>query len=299
PSKVQALGALDELALSRDYLAPTTVDLDANQKVDAFPYAVGVNLEGKSAVWIDANRDGVWSQNEELTDFNTTYSYINMRTDTAASGARALAVTINSPTDVQFHSGIQDHATGCSLIIGGDGYAGGRLRGMAPGVELVSFVLDASGQDVYTIDQFMKTFLKARDLGVDAISISWGFSTADLASARFVADFIDKEIASKGIVVGIAAGNDGPGLGTAVPDDYIPHQGFGMGALVTEAQARNLYGWTGAKGDTVVFYSSFGPTRGGRLIPDVMSPLMTLVRHGTQATPGIWYGFSGTSSATP
>jgi hypothetical protein len=299
PAKVQALGAIDENQLSKDYLAPTTVDLDENQKVDKFPYAVGQNLAGKPAVWVDANRDGIWSPNEELTDFNTTYSFINMRNDTSASGARALAVTIGSPTDVQFHSGIEDHATGCSLIIGGDGYAGGRLRGMAPGVELVSFVLDAAGEDVYTLDQFMKTFLKARELGVDAISISWGFATADLASARFVADFIDKEIASAGIVVGIAAGNDGPGLGTAVPDDYIPHQGFGLGALVTEAQARNLYGWTGAKGDTVVWYSSFGPTRGGRLIPDVMSPLMTLVRHGTTTNPGTFYAFSGTSSATP
>src|SRR3954466_15424341 len=113
----------------------------------------------------------------------------------------------------------------------------------------------------------MKTFLKAKDLGVDAISISWGFSTADLASARFVADFIDKEIASQGIVVGIAAGNDGPGLGTATPDDYIPHRGFGLGGLGRGGQGGNFFRRAGARRRPVVFYSSFGPSRGGRQIP--------------------------------
>jgi hypothetical protein len=302
PQKVQSTGTLDETQLSRDYLAPAgakSIDLDEDGKPDSFAFAVGVNQAGKAAVWVDANRDGVFAQDEEMTDFNSTYSYIDLRKDAGPSGARALAVTITSPGDVQFHASVQDHSTGCSLIIGGDGYAGGRLRGMAPGVELVSFVLDSTGEDIYTLDQFMKMFLKAKDLGVDAISLSWGFATADLASARFVGDFLDREIASSGIVIGIAAGNDGPGLGTAAPDDYIPHQGFGLGALISEKQARNLYGWTGAQGDSVIWYSSFGPTRGGRLIPDVMSPLMTLVRHGTTVAPGPFYPFGGTSSATP
>ena len=44
----------------------------------------------------------------------------------------------------------------------------------------VSFVLDATGQDVYTMEQFLSLFLMAKQQKVDAISISWGFATADL-----------------------------------------------------------------------------------------------------------------------
>ncbi|NRA46374.1 MAG: S8 family serine peptidase [Oligoflexales bacterium] len=46
-------------------------------------------------------------------------------------------------------------------------------------------------------------------------------------------------------------------------------------------------------------YSSFGPTRGGRLIPDLVSPIISLVRGERGGDSDPFYGFSGTSSATP
>lgn len=303
-SAITHAGMLSEKQLAIDYMTAEGVDLNGNETFDdEFAYIVGSNRDGVPAVWIDANRDFKIDNRsaEELTDYNTTFVSIPMAVD-QPSGARPLAVTLssqNGTTSVQFHSVSGGHGSSCSIIIAGDGYADGQLQGMAPKAQLVAYMLDATGQDVYTIDEFLAMFLHARSQKVDAISISWGFATADLASARFVSEFLDKEIAANGIVVGIAAGNEGPGISSGLNDDYIPHHGFAVGAYISEEQARNVYGWVGSVRNDVIWYSSVGPSRGGRQIPDVVSPLMTLVR-GERGTSGQrFYGFGGTSSATP
>jgi len=300
PQRIQSTGNLSELQMAKNYSLASGVDVNANNLVeDNFPYAVGVNHAGVAAVWIDLNMDGSLDLvTEELTDYNTSYKYINTFTGTP-SGARPLAVTITSSTELQFHTVPEGHGTGCASIVAGENFANGRLIGMAPAADLMSYTLDASGQDIYNLDQFLGIFLHARDHGANLISISWGFATADLSSARFVADFLDREIAAAGVVIAIAAGNEGPGFSSAGPTDYIPHHGFGVGAYVSKDQARNLYGWTGTIEDTMVWYSSFGPTKGGRLIPDISAPLMSLVRDARGTSGPQFYPFSGTSSATP
>ncbi|MCX6124639.1 MAG: S8 family serine peptidase, partial [Proteobacteria bacterium] len=296
-----------EKQLAKAYYAHLGVDLDGNQKTDdEFLFVVGHNRVGEKAVWLDRDHNGAIDvvdgvSVEELTDYNSTFDFLNLDRSTP-SGARPLAVTISEfagKLAVQFHSMPGGHGTSCSIIIAGDGYANGHLSGMAPKAQLVSYVLDTVGEDVYSMDEFVAMFLHAKEQQVDAISLSWGFTTADLSSARFLADFLDKEIASAGVVIGIAAGNNGPGISSGLQDDYIPHHGFGIGAYISKTQARNVYGWTGDVADDIIFYSSFGPTRGMRQMPDVVSPLMTLVR-GERGTVGQrFYGFGGTSSATP
>ncbi len=303
-TEITSAGVLSEKQLATDYMTADGVDLNGNEAFDdTFFYVVGRNRDGAPAVWIDANNNAKIDSRltEELTDYNTSFRSIPMST-AQPSGARPLAVTIAQQaglTSVQFHSVPGGHGSSCAIIIAGDGYADGQLQGMAPKAQLVSYMLDATGQDVYTIDEFLAMFLHARSQNVDAISISWGFATADLASARFVSDFLDKEIAARGIVVGIAAGNEGPGISSGLNDDYVPHHGFAVGAYISEDQARNIYGWTGNVRNDVIWYSSVGPSRGGRQVPDVVSPLMTLVRGERGPTGQQFYGFGGTSSATP
>jgi hypothetical protein len=300
--RILATGLLAEEALARAYDIAAGVDLDGDEVLnDVFPFLIGEDHDGKPAVFIDVTVDGSIAADgsETLTDFNTTKRYLDLWHG-APSGGRPLAVTIGaSGAEVQFHSVPGGHGTSCGVIIAGDRYADGRLTGLAPKATLVSYLLDADGQDVYTIDQLLAMFLHAKAQQVDAISISWGFATADLHSARFVADFLDREIASAGIVIAVAAGNAGPGLSSAAPDDYVPHHGLAVGAMISEAQAQNVYGWTGATGDAMIWYTSIGPTRGGRLAPDAASPLMSFVRGERGTTPGRFYGFGGTSSATP
>jgi hypothetical protein len=302
--EILASGILSEKQLAKDYLTSDGIDLNGNNVFDDdFAYVVGRNRDGLAAVWVDINRN--WKidarNTEELTDYNSTFRSLPMSVN-QPSGARPLAVSVSTEAGsvkVQFHSVPGGHGTSCAIIIAGDGYADGQLEGMAPKAQLISYLLDTTGQDVYTIDEFLSMFLHAKAQKVDAISISWGFATADLASARFVSEFLDSEIAAHGIVVGIAAGNEGPGISSGLNDDYIPHNGFAVGAYISEEQARNIYGWVGSVNNDVIWYSSVGPSRGGRQVPDVVSPLMTLVRGERGTTGNQYYGFGGTSSATP
>ena len=303
PKKILAKGVLSEAQLAKDYLVPEGLDLNGNgSKTDVYHFVLGIGEDGQYGIWIDLDGNGIVEDptTEYLKDFNTSNLYINMVKRGEQRGTHALAVSIHSEEKVQFHRVLHGHGTACALIIGGDGYGNGAaLKGLAPKARFVSYTLDVTGQDIYTMDQFMEMFLHAKKQKVDAISISWGFSTSNLSSARFFADFLDQEVASQGILIAIAAGNNGPGVSSGPSDDYIPHHGFGVGAMISQKQANNVYGWTGANRDAVVDYSSFGPTRGGRQIPDVISPIVSLVRgvRGSDSDP--FYGFSGTSSATP
>lgn len=299
---IDGFGELSEVELGKAYFTNEPIDLNGNgTNDDVFQYVTGINQDGARAVWIDADQNQRIDTrtHEELTSYNHTFKYINMQQRGGMEGVHSLAVTMGSENKLQFHTVPHGHGTSCALIIGGDGYGDGSLKGLAPKVSFVSYTLDVTGQDVYTMDEFIRMFLHARSQGVDAISISWGFSTANLESARWFSEFLDREIASKGIVIGIAAGNDGPGVGSAAPDDYIPHLGFGVGAYLSKDQAVNVYGWTGTRSDAVVGYSSFGPTRGGRQMPDVVSPIISMVRGERSGNSDPFYGFSGTSSATP
>ncbi|MFK7822613.1 MAG: S8 family serine peptidase [Oligoflexales bacterium] len=281
PKKIIAKGTLSEAQLAQDYLVPDGVDLNGNgSTTDLYSFVLGISNDDQYGIWIDLDGNGVIEdpETEFLKDFNTSSQYINMVDRGEKKGTHALAVTIHSEEKVQFHRVLHGHGTACALIIGGDGYGDGSLMGLAPKASFLSYTLDVTGQDIYTMDQFIEMFLHAKKQDVDAISISWGFSTSDLASARFLADFLDQEIASQGILVAIAAGNNGPGVSSGPSDDYIPHHGFGVGAMISQDQANNVYGWTGADRNAVVDYSSFGPTRGGRQIPDLVSPIVSLVR---------------------
>jgi subtilisin family serine protease len=295
-----ATGILDEAAVARTVREPAGVDFNENRESDRFPFVVTRGNGSTVSVWIDANRDGTFtdSSREELTDFNTSGRSLNM-VHTAESQGAALAVTINSETNLQFHQIRGGHGTSCASIVAGNKYISGRIDGMAPGAHLLSYVIDATGRDVYSSSTLLNMFLHARDHGADAISVSWGFATADLAAAQTFAQVLDREVAARGIVMGFAAGNSGPGSFSTASQDYIPHLGYGLGAAVTEMQARNVYKWIGISGDHVIHYSSVGPTRNGRGVPDLVSPLMTLVRGRNDGKPGQYAPFGGTSSATP
>ncbi|MCB9228837.1 MAG: S8 family serine peptidase [Deltaproteobacteria bacterium] len=302
PIRIDGYGVITEQDLAKNYYAGEAIDLNGNeQSDDQFWFITGINADNVPAVWIDTDGNKIINsrENQELTDYNSSYKYINMSLRGALSGTHSLAVTITDHENLQFHAVPHGHGTSCALIIGGNEYGDGTLMGMAPAANFLSYTLDATGQDVYTMAELIRMFIHAREQGADAISLSWGFSTSDLKSAQWFSEFLDREIAANGIIIAIAAGNDGPGIASGAADDYIPHHGFGVGAYLSKDQAVHVYGWNGTTDDSIVDYSSFGPTRGGRLIPDVVSPIISMVRGERSAQKDPYYGFSGTSSATP
>jgi subtilisin family serine protease len=313
-ARLLAIGVLSEKDLARDVLDPTGVDIDGNGEVsDVFGLALVADASERLSLWVDINRDRIFANRSEvaggrerLQDYNTSLVHLDAR-EAATGRGRPLAVTLpkaseldlRSPIGVQFHSVLGGHGTSCASITSGEKYIGGQVDGMAPRSRLLSYVIDATGRDVYRASTLIQQFLKARDKGATAISVSWGFATADLASAHSFAELLDREVASRGIVLGFAAGNSGPGSGSAGSNDYIPRLGFGIGAAITETQSRNVYGWLGVKGNHIIHYSSVGPSANGRAFPDLVAPLMTMARDRRSPDSRAYVPFGGTSSATP
>jgi hypothetical protein len=328
---VLGTAVLSESNMAKTMLAPPGIDLNGNRQTnDTWAVALLREKNGELSVWVDVNQDKVFADGdsgtaagrERLMDFNSTgYTSFLDAWQTPAGSGHALAVSLfldqgsqgdskrptpvssrdqqTTPNLIQFHTILGGHGTSCASIVAGEKYLDGRIDGMAPKSRLLSIVVDATGRDVYRASTLLQSFLLARDKGATAISVSWGFATADAASARAFAEILDREVASKGIVIGIAAGNSGPGALSAGSDDYIPRLGYALGAAITEAQSRNVYGWLGVTGDHVIDYSSVGPTALGRAVPDLLSPLMTLARSRRTGESGQYVPFGGTSSATP
>jgi subtilisin family serine protease len=298
--KVTGIGMLSEESLAQIMKEPAGVDINSNDSAsDSFAFLTVELTDGKKGIWFDANQDKTFSaKNEIIRDFNETKDFIETNF-TSKRGGGAIAVSLPADGGVQFHTILGGHGTSCASIVSGENYLGGKVNGMAPKSKLLSYALDATGRDVYSSSTLLKYFLHAKSQKADALSVSWGFAAADAKSAQQLAQILDAELGQSGILVGIAAGNEGPSTFSAAPDDYIPRLGFGLGAAVTQDQARNVYKWLDVKGDHVVHYSSSGPTRLGRAMPDLIAPLMSMVRDENNGTGNSFIPFGGTSSATP
>lgn len=116
------------------------------------------------------------------------------------------------------------HGTGVAGVIA----AGGALTGVAPGAEIISYKVSDDGESVSS-DLIIRAIEQAVEDDVDVINISLGINRTnhaiDLAVDRAV---------RHGIVVVVAAGNDGPGPGT------IGSPGLGRSAITVGATYNNL-----------------------------------------------------------
>ncbi len=180
------------------------------------------------------------------------------------------------------------HGTHCASIAAGSGAAsGGRYQGVAPAATLyVAKVLHRNGQGM--MSDVMAGIDWAVDQGVQVISLSLG-GTGPSDGTDALSEMCDAAMAS-GVVVCVAAGNDGPANRT-IGSPGASRQAITVGASTDQ--------------DIMASFSSRGPTADGRIKPDIVLPgyLITAARAKgtTMGTPIDRYyaEASGTSMATP
>jgi serine protease AprX len=180
------------------------------------------------------------------------------------------------------------HGTHCAGIALGAGTAsGGRFRGVAPGALLYSAkVLHRGGQGM--MSDVMAGIEWAVEQHVQIISLSLG-GPGPSDGHDALSDICDAAVES-GVVVCVAAGNDGP-------------SSYTIGAPGAARRVITVGASTDA--DTVAPFSSRGPTADSRVKPDLVAPghLITSTRAADTelGTPldGYYTECSGTSMATP
>lgn len=179
---------------------------------------------------------------------------------------------------------VGDHATQVAGTMIGDGslLPDRRYRGMAPGATLVSFpTWDTAAELRQQVKEAIDVY------GIDIANNSWGK----------VEWHVYKDYAAE--MDNIVRGS----LGKRIPMVWAVGNEGGWGTILCSAAAKNVVtvGATDSDDNSLWTWSNKGPTKDGRIKPDVVSPGCQVHGGGIWSTlPGNRYGgASGTSMATP
>jgi serine protease AprX len=194
---------------------------------------------------------------------------------------------VNGRTDPYDDEGHGTHVA-ATIAGDGDGRADGLHRGVAPAAGLVGVkVLDANGSGTMAnVAAAIDWVVENRDVyGIEAINLSLG--AAGCSDGTDASSLAVNNAEAAGLVVAVAAGNEGPGTCT------IGTPGAASGALTVGAMADS-----GALGFSQASFSSRGSTVDGRVKPDISAPGVDIT--SAAANTGTGYAqMSGTSMATP
>ncbi len=182
-----------------------------------------------------------------------------------------------------------DHGTHVAGIIG----ANGSIRGVAPNVSFYALKVCNSGGGCSTSD-IISGIDWAVANGAHVISMSlggriWPFESKspndEFASPTAIA--ADAAV-DRGVVVVVAAGNEGPGTGTVSQP--------GIAKKVITVGASDDKNTASVSNDTIASFSNRGPSAFGRLDPELVAPGVGI--NSTVRNNG-YRSFDGTSMATP
>lgn len=174
------------------------------------------------------------------------------------------------------------HGTHVAGIIG----ANGSIKGVAPNVSF--FALKVCGSDGCPTSNIIAGIDWSVANGADIISISLGGSDWPNDEFADVSNIVSDAAVDKGVVVVVAAGNEGPGTGTVASP--------GSARKVITVGASDSKGSVTISDDTIASFSTRGPSAFGRLDPDVVAPGVSI--NSTSYTGG-YILKNGTSMATP
>lgn len=180
------------------------------------------------------------------------------------------------------------HGTHVSGIIAGEGDGNSNYKGVAEGAGLIGLkVLDKRGNgNMSDSTAAIDWCIANKDTyGIDVINMSLGTTgSSDGTDATSLA--VNRAV-QEGIVVVIAAGNDGPAKYT------IGSPGAAEDGITVAAMAD-----LGEGGFNLTDFSSRGPTSDGRIKPDISAPGYKIMSAKANTTSS-YVAYSGTSMATP
>ncbi len=187
---------------------------------------------------------------------------------------------VNNDADPMDDNGHGTHVAGTVA-------ANGSIKGVAPDATLFAVKSLSNSGDGYTSDIIAGIDWSIAK-GADIISMSLGAFTQPNDEFSDVLNIVSDAAIDRGVVVVVAAGNEGPGTGTiAIP---------GSSKNVITVGASNSAGTVTISDDTIASFSNRGPSAFGRLDPEVVAPGVAI--NSTWLSNG-YNSLQGTSMATP
>ncbi|HEX6075404.1 MAG TPA: S8 family serine peptidase [Micromonosporaceae bacterium] len=274
----------------------------------------GVLWDGADTVWVDTDQDRSFADESAMRDYQTAYDVGEFGSDDPATALREQIpfVVQVSGRDKAVNIGIVSGAHGSHVagIVAGNELFGGRMKGAAPGAQIVSVrvCLFVAGCTSHGLVEGMVYAAKQSD--VDVINMSIGGLPSLNDGDNTTAILYNRLIERYGVQMFIAAGNSGPGMNT-VGDPSVASDVVSVGSYLSDATWAANYGSSAPSpgGDNLHPFSSRGPREDGGFKPTLIasgSAISTIPMWqpggpvaGTYPLPPGYAMFNGTSMATP
>lgn len=241
-------------------------------------------------VFLDTEGDRDLSNETPLEPYDSSRTYATFKGPFGNSFNLVVSHLDPAGTAVVFGYDQLGHGT----QVAGIAAANGVLQGVAPGARLlVAKVLDREGTTQW--EQLAEAIRWAAAEGADVINLSLGYYRDETSGNNTLTKLVD-DLSEQGIIFTIAAGNEGPGLGTlATPGNA--KSAISVGAYITPEMWRIDYGYEVAN-PTLWYFSSAGPRQDGFMVPTVVAPGSAVSTWPLTAGTGYRRG-EGTSIAAP
>ncbi|RJQ08973.1 MAG: hypothetical protein C4551_04500 [Bacillota bacterium] len=250
------------------------LDLNGNGTTTDSFLVVAVDRRSRGSydtVYVDTDRDLDLTDESPLMPYRDTglVSWFGGRLGGSASKCSFVLADIRGDgNEVTLGFDGNGHGTAVAAVSSAYGTYRGGLDGVAPGSRVMALkALSSSGDGDWSDISRAVTYAAQNGADIIVLSVANLSDGGDIAleSAEMAA------VAEQyGALVAVAAGNDGPGLGTA----RGPVSGstlLTVGASVNEAMWSGYYGYE-VQGETVWPYSAVGPGADGGLGPDLLAP---------------------------
>ncbi|QKE83266.1 S8 family serine peptidase [Arthrobacter sp. NEB 688] len=240
-------------------------------------------------IWVDANQDNVFSDDELMRPYNEKYDVGHFGTDdpdTDIVESMPFVVEYREDVDLSPYGGpyvgqkadyvnigiVEDaHGSHVAGIAAGHSLFGGAMDGQAPGAKVVSSraCTWGGGCTNAALTDGMVDLVANR--GVDVVNMSIGGLPAlnDGANAR--AELYNRLIDVYGVQLFISAGNSGAGINT-VGDPSVATDVVSVASSVSKETWLANYGSEVSSKLALHNYSSRGPREDGGFKPNIMAP---------------------------
>jgi len=246
---------------------------------------------GFNVVYIDTDGDGQIKDETAVWKYSKSQQFISIRGDKGHNLNLVVSEISDNGSYIKFGFDGLGHGTEVAGIIA----AQGKVNGVAPDAQLLVLkVMDRAGTASLQKLESALSLAADRGAGVAVVSLGQYHMTAEQQeSLSQTAAFIRK---TKGMIICMAAGNSGPGLGT-VADSTGLNDIITVGAYATPEMWATDYGWQ-VPNPTLWYFSSTGPAYNAGTAPLLLAPGSAICTYPLWAD-NQYHKEKGTSVAAP